>query len=104
MIPSGAWTVFYEFRKRKKKSNSYGHQNRQLNVELKDRDEGRHEADGHVVRVEGGKTQTHTRSVKLLPNFKKSPFKPTEQPFLKETAGSKLASKKIHLSKLNILM
>ena len=35
--------------------------------------------------------------VKLLPGLKKalgSPFKPTEQSFLRETAGSKLASKK----------
>ena len=60
-----------------------------------------------MVRAKGDKTctythththtHTHTMFVKLLPDLKKalgSPFKPTEQLFLKKTAGSKLASKK----------
>lgn len=41
-------------------------------------------------------THTHIMFVKLLPDLKKalgSPFQPTEQLFLKETAGNKLASK-----------
>ena len=42
-------------------------------------------------------THTHTMFVKLLPDLKQalgSPFKSTKQLFLKETASSKLASKK----------
>lgn len=53
-----------------------------------------------TVRWSELKEVKHTHSqmfVKLLPGLKKalgSPFKPTEQSFLRETAGSKLASKK----------